>query len=114
MNHIREAEFEGPERHRDRECAGEFERDIASLGVTVWRSMSDTKQVEFSLTFATKQKDVDALATEGRPQSRGRCDRLDCLSEEELEEIHLRVQSRQRLALYGRGGLRTRAHGGDR
>jgi len=41
-----------------------FEPEIASLtGVTVRRSMSDTKQVEFSLTFATKQKDVDALAT---------------------------------------------------
>jgi len=40
-----------------------FEREIASLkGVTVRRSMSDAKQVEFSLTFATKQKEVDSLA----------------------------------------------------
>ena len=45
-----------------------FEREIASLkGVTVRRSMSDVKQVDFSLTFATKQKDVDSLAkTVGR------------------------------------------------
>ncbi len=40
-----------------------FEPEIASLkGVVVRRSMSDTKQVAFSLTFATKQKEVDALA----------------------------------------------------
>ena len=45
-----------------------FEPDIASLkGVTVRRSMSDATQVEFSLTFATKQKEVDSLArTVGR------------------------------------------------
>lgn len=45
-----------------------FEPDIASLkGVTVRRSMSETKQVEFSLTFATKQREVDSLAkTVGR------------------------------------------------
>ncbi|HET9567496.1 MAG TPA: hypothetical protein VFP16_03965 [Vicinamibacterales bacterium] len=45
-----------------------FEREIASLkGVTVRRSMSDVKQVDFSLTFATKQKEVDSLAkTVGR------------------------------------------------
>ena len=45
-----------------------FERELASLkGVTVRRSMSDVKQVDFSLTFATKQKDVDSLAkTVGR------------------------------------------------
>ncbi len=41
-----------------------FEPEIASLtGVTVRRSMSDRKQIEFSLTFATKQNEVDALAT---------------------------------------------------
>ena len=40
-----------------------FEPEIASLkGVTVRRSMSDAKQVDFSLSFVTKQKDVDALA----------------------------------------------------
>ena len=40
-----------------------FEPEIASLkGVTVRRSLSDAKQVEFSLTFATKQKEVDSLA----------------------------------------------------
>jgi hypothetical protein len=40
-----------------------FESQIASLkGVTVRRSMADAKQVEFSLTFATKQKEVDSLA----------------------------------------------------
>lgn len=40
-----------------------FEPEIASLkGVTVRRAMSDAKQVEFSLTFATKQKEVDSLA----------------------------------------------------
>jgi hypothetical protein len=45
-----------------------FESQIASLkGVTVRRSMADAKQVEFSLTFATKQKEVDSLArTVGR------------------------------------------------
>ena len=45
-----------------------FEPEIASLqGVTVRRSMSDARQVEFSLTFATKQKEVDSLAkTVGR------------------------------------------------
>jgi hypothetical protein len=45
-----------------------FEPEIASLkGVNVRRSMSDVKQVEFSLTFATKQKEVDSLAkTVGR------------------------------------------------
>jgi hypothetical protein len=45
-----------------------FEPEIASLkGVTVRRAMSDAKQVEFSLTFATKQKEVDSLAkTVGR------------------------------------------------
>ena len=45
-----------------------FEPEIASLkGVTVRRSMSDAKQVDFSLTFATKQKEVDSLAkTVGR------------------------------------------------
>ena len=45
-----------------------FEREIASLkGVTVRRSMSDAKQIEFSLTFATRQKEVDSLAkTVGR------------------------------------------------
>jgi hypothetical protein len=45
-----------------------FEPEIASLkGVTVRRAMSDVKQIEFSLTFATKQKEVDALAkTVGR------------------------------------------------
>jgi hypothetical protein len=45
-----------------------FEPEIASLkGVSVRRSMSDVKQVEFSLTFATKQKEVDSLAkTVGR------------------------------------------------
>jgi len=45
-----------------------FEQDIESLkGVTVRRSMSEVKQVEFSLTFATQQKEVDALAkTVGR------------------------------------------------
>jgi hypothetical protein len=40
-----------------------FEPEIASLkGVTVRRSMADAKQVDFSLSFATKQKEVDALA----------------------------------------------------
>jgi len=40
-----------------------FEPEIASLkGVTVRRSMSDAKQVGFSLSFATKQKEVDAYA----------------------------------------------------
>ena len=40
-----------------------FEREIASLkGVTVRRSMSDAKQVAFSLTFATKKTEVDLLA----------------------------------------------------
>lgn len=40
-----------------------FEREIASLkGVRVRRSMSDAKQVAFSLTFATKQTEVDLLA----------------------------------------------------
>jgi hypothetical protein len=45
-----------------------FEPEITSLkGVNVRRSMSDVKQVEFSLTFATKQKEVDSLAkTVGR------------------------------------------------
>jgi hypothetical protein len=45
-----------------------FEPEIASLkGVTVRRSVADTKQVEFSLTFATKQREVDSLArTVGR------------------------------------------------
>ena len=45
-----------------------LEREIASLkGVTVRRSMSDVKQVDFSLSFVTKQKEVDALAiTVGR------------------------------------------------
>ena len=45
-----------------------FEPEIASLkGVTVRRSMSDAKQIDFSLTFATKQKEVDSLAkTVGR------------------------------------------------
>jgi len=45
-----------------------FEREIASLkGVTVRRSMSEVKQVDFSLSFVTKQKEVDALAkTVGR------------------------------------------------
>jgi len=40
-----------------------FEPEIATLkGVIVRRSMSAAKQVEFSLTFATKQKEVDSLA----------------------------------------------------
>ena len=40
-----------------------FEPEIASLeGVTVRRSMSDAKQVDFSLSFVTTQKEVDALA----------------------------------------------------
>ena len=40
-----------------------FEREIVSLkGVTVRRRMSDAKQVAFSLTFATKQTEVDLLA----------------------------------------------------
>ena len=40
-----------------------FEPEIASLdGVTVRRSMSDAKHVDFSLSFVTKQKEVDALA----------------------------------------------------
>jgi hypothetical protein len=40
-----------------------FEPEIASLkGVTVRRSMSDAKEVAFSLSFATKQKEVDAFA----------------------------------------------------
>jgi hypothetical protein len=40
-----------------------FEPEIAGLkGVTVRRSMSDAKEVAFSLSFVTKQKDVDALA----------------------------------------------------
>ena len=45
-----------------------FEREIASLkGVAVRRSMSEVKQVDFSLSFVTKQKEVDALAkTVGR------------------------------------------------
>ena len=45
-----------------------FEPGIATLkGVTVRRSLLDAKQVEFSLTFATKQKEVDAAArTVGR------------------------------------------------
>ena len=45
-----------------------FEPNIASLkGVTVRRSMSEIRQVAFSLTFATTQKEVDSLAkTVGR------------------------------------------------
>jgi len=45
-----------------------FEREISSLkGVTVRRSMSDAKQIGFSLTFATRQQEVDSLAkTVGR------------------------------------------------
>ena len=40
-----------------------FEPEIALLkGVTVRRAMSDAKQVDFSLTSATKQKEVDPLA----------------------------------------------------
>jgi hypothetical protein len=40
-----------------------FESEIASLkGVTVRRSVSDAKQADFFLTFATKQKEVDSLA----------------------------------------------------
>ena len=40
-----------------------FEPEIASLkGVTVRRSMSEAKHVDFSLSFATKQKEVDAFA----------------------------------------------------
>ena len=40
-----------------------FESEIASLkGVIVRRSMSGAKQVGFSLSFVTKQKEVDALA----------------------------------------------------
>ena len=45
-----------------------FEPEITSLkGVTVRRSMSDAKLVDFFLIFATKQKEVDSLAkTVGR------------------------------------------------
>ena len=40
-----------------------FEPEIASLrGVTVRRALSDAKQVDFSLAFVTKQKEVDSLA----------------------------------------------------
>jgi hypothetical protein len=40
-----------------------FEPDIASLrGVTVRRALSDGKQVNFSVAFVTKQKEVDSLA----------------------------------------------------
>jgi hypothetical protein len=40
-----------------------FEPEIAALrGVTVGRSLSDARQVEFSLAFATTQKEVDAVA----------------------------------------------------
>jgi hypothetical protein len=40
-----------------------FEQDIASLrGVTVRRTLSEAKQVEFSLAFVTKQNEVDMLA----------------------------------------------------
>ena len=40
-----------------------FEPEIASLkGLVVRRSMSGAKQVDFSLSFVTKQKEVDALA----------------------------------------------------
>ena len=40
-----------------------FEPEIATLrGVTVRRALADAKQVDFSLTFATTQKEVDALA----------------------------------------------------
>jgi len=49
-----------------------FESQIASLkGVTVRRSMADAKQVEFSLTFATKQKEVDSLARTGGRKAAG-------------------------------------------
>ena len=49
-----------------------FEPEIASLkGVTVRRSMSDAKQVEFSLTFATKQKEVDSVARTVRRKAAG-------------------------------------------
>jgi hypothetical protein len=40
-----------------------FEPEIALLrGVTVRRALSDVKQVDFSLAFVTKQKEVDDLA----------------------------------------------------
>jgi hypothetical protein len=40
-----------------------FEPDIASLrGVTVRRALSDGTQVNFSVAFVTKQKEVDSLA----------------------------------------------------
>jgi len=40
-----------------------FEPEIATLrGVTVRRALTDAKQMDFSLTFATTQKEVDALA----------------------------------------------------
>jgi hypothetical protein len=40
-----------------------FEPEIATLrGVTVRRALTDAKQVDFSLAFATTQQEVDALA----------------------------------------------------
>ena len=40
-----------------------FEPEIASLrGVAVRRALSEAKQVDFSLAFVTKQKEVDSLA----------------------------------------------------
>ena len=40
-----------------------FEPELAALdGVTVLRSLKDPKQIEFSLAFVTRQKEVDTLA----------------------------------------------------
>jgi hypothetical protein len=40
-----------------------FEPEVASLrGVTVRRALSEAKQVDFSLAFVTRQKEVDAWA----------------------------------------------------
>jgi hypothetical protein len=40
-----------------------FEPELAALdGVTILRSLKEPKQIEFSLAFVTKQKEVDTLA----------------------------------------------------
>lgn len=45
-----------------------FEPEIASLkGVTVRRSMSEAKHVDFSLSFATKQKEGRRVRENRRP-----------------------------------------------
>jgi hypothetical protein len=40
-----------------------FEPELAALrGVTILRNLKDLKQIDFSLAFVTKQKEVDTLA----------------------------------------------------